>query len=59
MHPDAVRELEKNIVPTIGMVEAIALEEKYGFKYRTALGEAFYEFFICRPDVGTAVDTLV
>ena len=31
------------------------LEEKYGFKYRTATGELIFAMVTCRPDIGFAV----
>jgi len=39
-------------------VEHAALVAKYGFAYRTLLGELFYAYVTCRPDIGYATITL-
>ena len=43
---------------TSGSVDATLikqLEDKYGFKYRTATGELIFAMVTCRPDIGFAV----
>ena len=41
-----------------GSAEHHQLEDKYGFAYRTLLGELMYAYVTCRPDIGYAVITL-
>ena len=46
------------IGPAEGSAEHHRLEDKYGFAYRTLLGELMYAYVVCRPDIGYAIITL-
>jgi len=44
--------------PPENTAEHAALVSKYGFAYRTLLGELLYAYVTCRPDIGYATITL-
>ena len=55
---DAVTTLYQHHGPAEGTSEHMALVAKYGFAYRTLLGELLYAYVTCRPDIGYATITL-
>jgi len=55
---DAVTSLYAHKGPPENTAEHAALVEKYGFAYRTLLGELLYAYVTCRPDIGYATITL-
>ena len=56
--PDCVDQLFKQTGPKEGSPEALILEKKSGFVYRTVLGEVMYAYITARPDIGYSVTTL-
>ena len=55
---DAISLMYANDGPHEGTPEHRALEDKYGFSYRSLLGELMYAYVTCRPDIGYAIVTL-
>jgi len=55
---DAVTSLYAHQGPPENTAEHAALVAKYGFAYRTLLGELLYAYVTCRPDIGYATITL-
>ena len=55
---DAITPMFESIGPPEGSPAHAVLVEKYGFAYRTLLGELLYAYITCRPDIGYAVVTL-
>ena len=55
---DAVTSLYAHQGPPENTAEHAALVKKYGFAYRTLLGELLYAYVTCRPDIGYATITL-
>jgi len=51
---DAVTSLYAHQGPPENTAEHAALVAKYGFAYRTLLGELLYAYVTCRPDIGYA-----
>lgn len=56
--PDANDKLYHNDGPLEGTPEYKLLSEKFGFKYRTLLGELMFCYVTCRPNIGYAITTL-
>ena len=44
--------------PREGTSEHAILEKKFGFSYRSVLGELMYAYVTCQPDIGYAVTIL-
>jgi len=55
---DAVTSLYAHQGPPENTAEHAALVAKYGFAYRTLLGELLHAYVTCRPDIGYATITL-
>ena len=58
MASDAINQIYLKAGPPEGTPEHTKLAQKYGFSYRTLLGELMYAYVTCRPDIGYAVVTL-
>ena len=56
--PDSISALYNVTGPASDTKEHQALTDKYGFHYRTLLGEIMYAYVVCRPDIGYAAVTL-
>ena len=55
---DANEKIYTSDGPLKGTKEYKLLSEKFGFKYRTLLGELMFSYVTCRPDIGYAITTL-
>ena len=55
---DANEKIYTSDGPLEGTKEYKLLSEKFGFKYRTLLGELMFCYVTCRPDIGYAITTL-
>ena len=58
MSAEVLPQLYKEVGPPEGSPEHANLAAEQGFAYRTLLGELFYAYIACRPDIGYVVVTL-
>ena len=58
LSPDCLSTIYQKEGPREGTIEHSVLEKKYGFSYRTLLGEMMYAYITARPDIGYAITTL-
>ena len=55
---DAIEKMYNDEGPVEGTPQHTLLAKKYGFKYRTLLGECMFCYTSCRPDIGYSITAL-